>query len=100
MSSEERSTEESDFMTGILGLASLVRSFPFTAPEWLPAGITWLARCGHDKAPDLAKKEVQLTLQEFYKTHLDNWEQDIKGKFSERQLEILETYKGVQVYFS
>lgn len=48
----------------------------------------------------LLQRQVQQGLQEFFKTHQDAWQQSHVGKFTESQLDILETHKGRPVYFA
>jgi len=85
---------------GVLGLSALVQAVPYHVPEWLPKTITLLARYGNAKAPDTIRREVEKCLQEFFRTHQDAWQQLHSGKFSQEQLDILETYKGRPIYFA
>jgi proteasome activator subunit 4 len=71
---------------GVLGLAALVGSCPYSVPDWLPDILEELAGHLHDRAPIPAT--VKRAMNDFKRTHYDNW-RDHKQKFTEDQLVIL-----------
>jgi len=93
-------SEPAAMQAGVLGLAAIVQAVPYHVPDWLPDTITTLARYGHSKAPEMIRKEVQKSLQEFFRTHQDAWKQLHAPKFTETQLDILDAYKGRPSYFA
>eukprot|EP00922_Rhytidocystis_sp_ex-Travisia-forbesii_P015376 GHVS01022934.1.p1 GENE.GHVS01022934.1~~GHVS01022934.1.p1 ORF type:complete len:2097 (+),score=211.49 GHVS01022934.1:68-6358(+) len=87
-------------LAGVFGLGALVLAHPYSVPEWLPETVTSLGSYGNAKMPDNIRREVEKCLQEFYRTHQDAWQQLHVRKFSECQLDVLETYKGRPIYFA
>nr|CEL65957.1 TPA: hypothetical protein BN1204_017880 [Neospora caninum Liverpool] len=87
-------------LAGVLGLAALVHAAPFHVPDWLPETITCLAKYANAKMSDTIRRQVEKTLQEFYRTHQDAWQQLHVHKFSPEQLDVLDTYKGRPTYFA
>lgn len=47
----------------------------------------------------LLQRQVEKSLQEFFRTHQDAWQQSHVKRFSEDQIELLDMYKGRPVYF-
>eukprot|EP01054_Gregarina_sp_Poly1_P000087 Gregarina_sp_Poly_1__86@NODE_101_length_14427_cov_132_160237_g88_i0_p3_GENE_NODE_101_length_14427_cov_132_160237_g88_i0NODE_101_length_14427_cov_132_160237_g88_i0_p3_ORF_typecomplete_len522_score72_39DUF3437/PF11919_8/1_3e04DUF3437/PF11919_8/1_9e16PP_kinase_N/PF13089_6/2_6PP_kinase_N/PF13089_6/5_2e02_NODE_101_length_14427_cov_132_160237_g88_i068608425 len=90
----------SDKFAAIQGLGAVIRTCALDCPYWLPATITQFARFGSARCPDKIRSVVELTLQEFFKTHLSDWEEHYKLKFTESQTEVLNEHKGIPVYFS
>merc|ERR1719479_572908 len=72
--------------SGILGLAAFVNAFPYDVPEFLPDILMVLSDHLHDPQP--IPVTIKKTLQDFKRTHQDNW-QDHKLKFSDDQLAVL-----------
>eukprot|EP00922_Rhytidocystis_sp_ex-Travisia-forbesii_P015375 GHVS01022933.1.p1 GENE.GHVS01022933.1~~GHVS01022933.1.p1 ORF type:complete len:2089 (+),score=225.43 GHVS01022933.1:40-6306(+) len=87
-------------LAGVFGLGALVHAHPYSVPDWLPETVTALASFGNAKMPDSIRREVEKCLQEFYRTHQDAWQQLHVQKFSECQLDVLDTYKGRPIYFA
>ncbi|UKJ89808.1 hypothetical protein MACJ_003062 [Theileria orientalis] len=85
---------------GVYGLISLISTAPYHIPTWLPNVLVELARCGGSKYPLDIRNIVQKTLQEFFKNHIDAWEQIHASKFTTEQLDLLNTYKGSPIYFN
>ncbi|XP_053990948.1 uncharacterized protein LOC128883022 [Hylaeus volcanicus] len=85
---------------GVLGLSALIQSAPYHIPDWLPSTIVQLAQLGGSKSDDIVRRQVEKTLQEFFRTHCDAWNELHVKKFSSAQLNILNIYKGRPRYFS
>ncbi|PHJ23451.1 very large low complexity protein [Cystoisospora suis] len=97
---EEKKKRRVNPIAGVLGLSALVHAVPFDVPPWLPHAITSLAKYASTRMPDNVRRHVEKTLQEFYRTHQDAWQQLHVHKFSPEQLDVLETYKGRPTYFA
>lgn len=85
---------------GVFGLAALVSTAPYHVPNWMPNTLTTLASCASSRFPDVVRKSVQETLQDFFKSHMDAWSQVHVHKFTREQLDVLEIHKGCPVYFN
>ncbi|GBE58893.1 very large low complexity protein [Babesia ovata] len=85
---------------GVFGLAALIGTAPYHVPKWMPYTLTRLASCGASRFPDIVRRVVQTTLQDFFKSHMDAWNQVHVHKFTPEQLDVLEMYKGCPAYFN
>jgi len=72
--------------SGVLGLCAFVNAFPYDVPEFVPDILMVLSDHLHDPQP--IPVTIKKTLQDFKRTHQDNW-QDHKLKFSDDQLAVL-----------
>jgi len=72
--------------SGVIGLCAFVNAFPYDVPEFLPDILMVLSDHLHDPQP--IPVTIKKTLQDFKRTHQDNW-QDHKLKFSDDQLGVL-----------
>jgi proteasome activator subunit 4 len=68
---------------GSLGVAAVVRAHPFDVPPWLPTLLSGLARHVSDPVPIPAT--VRRTLDEFKRTHQDNWDAH-KAAFTDAEM--------------
>ena len=75
-----------DFHSGILGLCAIVEAYPYDVPKFVPDILIELEKHLHDPQP--IPKTIKKTLQEFKRTHQDNWAEH-KLKFTEDQLVIM-----------
>ncbi|KAJ3398810.1 hypothetical protein HDU80_008541 [Chytriomyces hyalinus] len=71
----------------VIGLSSLVLSFPYEVPAWLPEVLITLSSCVSDQAPIGAT--VSKTFADFRRTHQDNWKEEGMKAFTEDQISIL-----------
>jgi len=71
---------------GVLGLASLVLSAPYSIPSWLPEALTVLGRFLNTKPP--MQTTVKNAFREFWRTHQDMWEEH-RDHFNQDQLDFL-----------
>ena len=85
------------YHSGILGLCSLVEAYPHDVPSFMPEVLMELQRHLHDPQP--VPKTIKRTLQEFKRTHQDNWEEH-KLKFTEDQLMALTDLLVSQNYYA
>ncbi|EUD68959.1 hypothetical protein C922_00650 [Plasmodium inui San Antonio 1] len=83
----------------IYALISVVNSFPNHVPHWLPNILVSVARMSNNKV-HFIKKEIEKCIQNFLRTHKDEWEYKYKLVFTEDQLNILDMYKGGLNYFT
>lgn len=72
--------------SGVLGMAAIVRVFPYGVPDWLPEILVRLA--GHIADPSPVHETVKNAFSDFWKTHEDMWPL-YKEKFTEEQLSSL-----------
>jgi len=72
--------------SGILGLCAFVEAFPHDVPSFLPPILMELSTHLNDRQP--VPMTIKKTLQEFKRTHQDNW-QEHKTKFTEDELSAL-----------
>jgi proteasome activator subunit 4 len=72
--------------SGVLGLCAFVNAFPYDVPDFVPDILMVLSDHLHDPQP--IPMTIKKTLQDFKRTHQDNW-QDHKQKFSDDQLAVL-----------
>ena len=75
-----------EFHSGILGLCAIVEAYPYDVPKFVPEILIELEKHLHDPQP--IPKTIKKTLQEFKRTHQDNWAEH-KLKFTEDQLLIM-----------
>jgi len=76
---------------GVLGIAALIESQPYTVPEWFPAVIVDLSY--HLKDPHPIKKIASDCLKEFWRTHQDEWIFE-KEKFTQDQIDVISETSG------
>jgi len=72
--------------SGILGLCAFVEAFPYCVPPFLPPILMELSSHLSDPVP--TPQTIKKSLQEFKRTHQDNW-QEHKTKFTEDQLVVM-----------
>jgi len=72
--------------SGILGLCAFVEAFPYDVPSFLPPILMELST--HLNDPQPIPTTIKKSLQEFKRTHQDNW-QEHKTKFTEDQLYVM-----------
>lgn len=70
----------------VLGLCSLILSYPYTIPSFLPECIVAISKCVSDPSP--IQGTVRKTFLEFKSTHQENWDQD-KKVFKEEDLYLI-----------
>ncbi|CAG0916740.1 unnamed protein product [Notodromas monacha] len=70
----------------ILGLCAFVNAYPYEVPDFMPDFLMILG--DHLNDPEPIPTTIKTTLNNFKRTHLDNW-QEHKLKFSEDQLGVL-----------
>jgi hypothetical protein len=77
---------------GVLGIRSLIESAPYTIPSWLPELLAYQAKLlrTSSKQPLLVTQTASETLQEFWRTHRDDWELCFKPCFSKEQLDLIQ----------
>jgi hypothetical protein len=75
-----------EFHSGILGLCAIIEAYPYDVPKFVPDILIELEKHLHDPQP--VPKTIKKTLQEFKRTHQDNWTEH-KLKFTEDQLIIM-----------
>lgn len=88
-STKEEASEAKNLIlrhAGILGLCAFVNAYPYDVPEFIPDTLMFLSDYIHEPQP--ISVTIKRTLQEFKRTHQDNW-QDHKLRFSDDQLAIL-----------
>ncbi|CRG97664.1 conserved Plasmodium protein, unknown function [Plasmodium gallinaceum] len=83
----------------IFALISIVNSFPNYIPLWLPNILVSVAKVSNNTVHSI-KKEIEKCIQNFLRTHKDEWEYKYKLIFTEDQLNILDMYKGGLNYFT
>ncbi|SOV75554.1 conserved Plasmodium protein, unknown function [Plasmodium sp. gorilla clade G3] len=83
----------------IYALISIVNSFPNYIPPWLPNILISVAKLSNSSS-HVIKKEIEKCIQNFLRTHKDEWEYKYKQIFTEEQLNILDLYKGELNYFT
>lgn len=66
---------------GVLGLCSLVVSFPYDIPKWLPDVLVVLAKLtSHLQKSQHITASIKATFADFRKTHQDSWVEDVVGR--------------------
>ena len=75
---------------GILGLCSIVSSYPYEMPTYLPDTVQYLCQFANDSNA-LVQSSVTKCLSEFKRTHHNNW-QEHKLSFNDSQLEVLNDF--------
>ena len=78
----------------LINLISL--SYLHSIPDFVPNILTILSGHLHDPLP--IPKTIKETVQDFKRTHHDDWEEH-KGRFSEDQLAVLDELLVSQSYF-
>ena len=81
---------------GILGLCSLILCYPHRLPLWMPDILSFLSNFVNTRIP--IKNTVKKTVNEFKKTHNDNWK-SFKKKFTVEQLLDLKDISTLHSYF-
>eukprot|EP00735_Rhodelphis_limneticus_P010370 TRINITY_DN3105_c0_g1::TRINITY_DN3105_c0_g1_i1::g.3567::m.3567 TRINITY_DN3105_c0_g1::TRINITY_DN3105_c0_g1_i1::g.3567 ORF type:complete len:1863 (+),score=524.64,sp/F1QFR9/PSM4A_DANRE/26.64/9e-42,sp/F1QFR9/PSM4A_DANRE/22.76/2e-37,DUF3437/PF11919.3/46,DUF3437/PF11919.3/7.2e+03,DUF3437/PF11919.3/2.4e-26,HEAT/PF02985.17/1.3e+03,HEAT/PF02985.17/7.4e+03,HEAT/PF02985.17/9,HEAT/PF02985.17/0.064,HEAT_2/PF13646.1/4.9e+03,HEAT_2/PF13646.1/4.8e+03,HEAT_2/PF13646.1/0.05,HEAT_2/PF13646.1/0.014 TRINITY_DN3105_ len=71
----------------VLGLSAFVLAHPYSIPSYLPDILVALAAHRDDPLP--MKKTVQRAFGEFWRTHIDQWDETYRMKFSEDQLDTI-----------
>jgi hypothetical protein len=92
---------QGDRLAGVLGLAALADQVRTKWAPWGPAALVALAEHGGSKTADV-RKVVHLTLQNFFKAmqvDRQQWSRYQK-RFTEDEMETLESYKGYHSYFT
>ncbi|CAF0997060.1 unnamed protein product [Brachionus calyciflorus] len=82
---------------GVLGLCSIVNASPHEIPIYLPQIITYLADFTDD--PEPIKDSVKKCLNDFKRTHFDNWNEH-KQAFSDEQLSVLSDITIASSYYA
>jgi len=95
-SKQSQKTKESETgllsrQQGVLGLAALIESQPYTVPDWFPSVIVDLSY--HLKDPHPIKKIASDCLKEFWRTHQDEWIFE-KEKFTQDQIDAISETSG------
>merc|ERR1712058_173296 len=72
--------------SGILGLCAFAEAFPYCVPPFPPPILMELSTHLNDPVP--TPQTIKKSLQEFKRTHQDNW-QEHKTKFTEDQLVVM-----------
>jgi len=83
--------------SGILGLCSFVEAFPYDVPSFVPPILMELST--HLNDPQPIPSTIKKSLQEFKRTHQDNW-QEHKTKFTEDQLVVMTDLLVSQNYYA
>merc|ERR1712200_181696 len=83
--------------SGILGLCSFIEAFPHDVPEFVPPILMELST--HLNDPQPVPSTIKKSLQEFKRTHQDNW-QEHKTKFTEDQLVVMTDLLVSQNYYA
>jgi len=80
-----------------LGLCAFVEAFPYDVPEFVPPILMELST--HLNDPQPIPMTIKKSLQEFKRTHQDNW-QEHKTKFTEDQLVVMTDLLVSQNYYA
>jgi len=83
---------------GVLGIASVILSFPYDVPAWMPDLLLRFAAFISDPMP--IKATVKQTFMEFWRTHSDSWEAIFKRRFTSEQLSELTQLLVSPSYFA
>jgi len=83
--------------SGVLGLCAFVEAFPYDVPEFVPPILMELST--HLNDPQPIPMTIKKSLQEFKRTHQDNW-QEHKTKFTEDQLVVMTDLLVSQNYYA
>jgi len=83
--------------SGILGLCAFVEAFPYDVPPFMPPILMELST--HLNDPQPTPLTIKKSLQEFKRTHQDNW-QEHKTKFTEDQLVVMTDLLVSQNYYA
>jgi len=82
---------------GIIGLCAFVEAFPYDVPDFVPPVLMELSTHLNDSQP--IPTTIKKCLQEFKRTHQDNW-QEHKTKFTEDQLLVMTDLLVSQNYYA
>jgi len=93
----EASADNLAHHSGILGLCAFVEAFPYDVPPFLPPILMELST--HLNDPQPTPLTIKKSLQEFKRTHQDNW-QEHKTKFTEDQLVVMTDLLVSQNYYA
>ncbi len=80
-----------------LGLRGVIESYPYDVPEWMPAALTKLVAYLRDKNSNI-RQSVNDGLQEFWRTHRDDWELNFKNKFTAAQINAIQQRTSTSYY--
>jgi len=94
---EAGSQDKLNYHSGILGLCAFVEAFPYDVPEFVPPILMELST--HLNDPQPIPMTIKKSLQEFKRTHQDNW-QEHKTKFTEDQLVVMTDLLVSQNYYA
>jgi len=83
--------------SGILGMCAFVEAFPYDVPKFVPPILMELST--HLNDPQPIPMTIKKSLQEFKRTHQDNW-QEHKRKFTEDQLVVMTDLLVSQNYYA
>jgi len=83
--------------SGILGLCAFIEAFPYDVPDFVPPILMELST--HLNDPQPIPSTIKKSLQEFKRTHQDNW-QEHKTRFTEDQLVVMTDLLVSQNYYA
>jgi hypothetical protein len=81
----------------VLGIAAVIRAFPYELPKWMPKALVILSESSNDPAP--IRSTITETFGEFKRTHQDDWETH-KQKFTSDELYAVSDLLLSQNYFA
>lgn len=73
--------------SGVLGIAALIKAYPYDVPAFLPEYIMFLTKYANSRT-QFVRETVKKTFTTFWNMHRDRWFM-IKKQFSEDQLMVL-----------
>jgi len=82
---------------GVIGLLAIISCHPYDLPPHLPPLLAELSSHVNEPAP--ISSAVKKTFGDFIRTHQDEWE-EFKLKFSEQELEALQSVQSAPTYFA
>jgi len=80
-----------------LGLRGVIESYPYDVPEWMPVALTKLVTYLRDKNGAI-RQCVNDGLQEFWRTHRDDWELSFKNMFTAAQINAIQQRTSTSYY--
>eukprot|EP00029_Vermamoeba_vermiformis_P005220 TRINITY_DN1752_c0_g1_i1.p1 TRINITY_DN1752_c0_g1~~TRINITY_DN1752_c0_g1_i1.p1 ORF type:complete len:1773 (+),score=520.65 TRINITY_DN1752_c0_g1_i1:42-5360(+) len=80
-----------------LGLRGVIESYPYDVPDWMPAALTTLVSHLRDKNSTI-RQSVNDGLQEFWRTHRDDWELNFKKLFTTAQINVIQQRTSTSYY--
>lgn len=80
-----------------LGLRAVLESYPYDVPEWMPSALTALAAYTRDKNSTI-RQCANDALQEFWRTHRDDWDLNFKAKFTPAQINAIQQRTSASYY--